>query len=173
MPRIIIVVADAVRARFFTFEPEEAPDAGYGGHVIEQAVLLNPERRLKASDLFTESRPPLGHSSPWGVSSSVDDHRDQHVRELDHRFAVDIVKRIDTELDAHPAQRVVLAAGPHMLGVLRQALRNLQHKNLEVDDLALDLTRETPTRLHDHLARMAFVPPRIRARWAAGRTQRG
>ena len=27
---------------------------------------------------------------------------------------------------------------------------------------AIDLTRETPSRLHDHLARMAFVPPRMR-----------
>ncbi|HUQ08097.1 MAG TPA: host attachment protein [Kofleriaceae bacterium] len=173
MPRIVIVVADAVRARFFTFEPEEVPDAGHGGHVIEQAVLLNSERRLKASDLFTESRPPLGHSSPFGPSSASDDHREQHVRELDHRFAVDIVRRIDIELDAHPAQRVVVAAGPHMLGVLRQALRGLRHKQIELDDLALDLTRETPSRLHDHLARMAFVPPRMRARWATGRTQRG
>lgn len=156
MPRIIIVVADAVRARFYTFED---------GHVLEQSVLLNPERRLKASELFTESRPPLGHSS-YGPQFTVDDHREQHVREMDQRFAAEIVKRLDSELDAHPAGRVVVAAGPHMLGVLRAALRNLRHREPEVDDLALDLTRETPTQLHDHLARMGFVPPRVRARRA-------
>lgn len=168
MPRIMIVAADAVRARFFTFEPEDVPDAGYGGHVIEQAVLLNPERRLKASELFTESRPPLGHSS-YGPQFAIDDRGEQHVREFDQRFASGIVKKIDEQLGAHPARRVIVAAGPHMLGILRQALRNLQHRDLELDDLALDLTRETPSRMHDHLARMGFVPPRT----VRGRAQRG
>lgn len=161
MPRIIIVAADAVRARFFTFEPEEAPDVGFSGHVIEHAVLLNPERRLKASEIFTESRPPLGHSSS-GPQFTVDDHRTHHAREIDHRFAAEIVKKIDAQLDAHPARRVIVAAGPHMLGILRPALRNLQHRELEREELALDLTRETPTQMHDHLARMGFVPPRVR-----------
>lgn len=168
MPRIMIVAADAVRARFFTFEPEEVPDVGFGGHVIEQAVLLNPERRLKASEIFTESRPPLGHSS-FGPQFTVDDHRDHHVREFDQRFAAEIVKKIDEQLGAHPARRVIVAAGPHMLGILRPALRNLRHRDLELDDLAIDLSRETPTRMHDHLARMGFVP----ARTVRGRAQRG
>jgi protein required for attachment to host cells len=161
MPRINIVVADAVRARFFTFD---------GEHVIEQADLLNPERRLKASELFTESRPPLGHSS-YGQQFAVDDHREQHVRELDQRFAANIVKRIDAELEEHPAPRVVVAAGPHMLGILREALSKRRHRDIELDDLALDLTRESPAQLHDHLARMGFVRPR--ARRAATRSQRG
>jgi protein required for attachment to host cells len=165
MPRIIIVVADAVRARFYTFEPEENLDGTYGGHVVEQSVLVNPERRLK-SELFTESRPPLGHSSPTfaagGQRFAVDDHRDAHIRAIDQRFANDIVKMLDTQLDQHPAPRAIVAAGPHMLGLVRQALREVRHHDVAIDDLALDLTRETPSRLHDHLARMAFVPPRIR-----------
>ena len=165
MPRIIIVVADAVRARFYTFEPEETLDGAYGGHVVEQTVLVNPERRLK-SELFTESRPPLGHSSPSfagaGQGFAVDDHREAHVREIDQRFANDIVKMLDAQIDQHPVGRAIVAAGPHMLGMLRQALRGIRHHDVAIDDLALDLTRETPSRLHDHLARMAFVPPRQR-----------
>jgi protein required for attachment to host cells len=163
MPRIIIVVTDAVRARFYTFEPDESLEGTYGGHVVEQTVLVNPERRLR-SEMFSESRPPLGHTSPTvtGQASTIDDHREAHVREIDQRFAHDIVKTLDAQLDQHPARRVVVAAGPHMLGMMRVALRGARHHDATIDDLALDLTRETPSRLHDHLARMGFVPPRQR-----------
>lgn len=165
MPRIIIVVTDAVRARFYTFEPDENLEGTYGGHVVEQTVLVNPDRRLK-SEMFTESRPPLGHSSPTfagaGQGFAVDDHREAHVREIDQRFAHDIAKMLDAQIDQHPAKRVVVAAGPHMLGLMRLALRGIRHHDVAIDDLALDLTRETPSRLHDHLARMGFVPPRQR-----------
>ena len=55
MKRACIAIVDASRARIYTFQ-EDAPP---GQQLREIRDLINPGRRLKDHELFSESRPPL------------------------------------------------------------------------------------------------------------------
>lgn len=161
MPRITIVVADAARVRLYTFEPGAGPTSDDAPELVERADLVNPERRLRPSQIFTDSRPGTGYA-PTGVSFGLDDHRDQRQHDVDERFAGEIYRQLDTLLDERPARRVVIVASPHMLGHLRQWTPGLTRREIELHEVPLDLTRETTPQLHDHLAKLGLVPARRR-----------
>jgi protein required for attachment to host cells len=161
MHRIAIVVADAARARIFTYEAGDPAEADGVSPLSERVDLVDPERRLRPSQIHSESRPGVTHS-PHGPSFAVDDHRDAHADEADRRFAGKIAVELEGVLAEHPADDVVIVASPHMLGYLRDDTAELPRRGLEVHTLALDLTRETPSQLHDHLAERGLVPARRR-----------
>jgi len=80
---------------------------------------------------------------------------------VDRRFAADIAIAAHEVLAATAIRRVIVVASPRMLGCLRRAL--LVGADRELETFALDLTRLTTPRLHDHLADLGVVPPRVRA----------
>jgi protein required for attachment to host cells len=160
MHRIAIVIADASRARIFTFEPGALANGASPLH--EHADLVDPERRLRPSQIHSDTRPGTAHA-PFGPSCAVDDHRAAHAHEVDRRFAGAIASELDGVLADHPAREVVIVASPNMLGLLREDTATLPQRGFEVHELALDLTHETPSQLHDHLAERGLLPARRRA----------
>jgi protein required for attachment to host cells len=146
MHRIAIVVADAARARIFTYEPGTLDEPDGESPLCERIDLVDPERRLRPSQ----------------VGSPVDDHRDAHEREVDRRFASKIAQQLDGVIAKHPTRDVVIVASPNMLGFLRADMATVPRRGLEVHELALDLTRETPAQLRDRLAAHGLVPARRR-----------
>lgn len=156
MYRVGVVIVDATVARLLTYESDDRTGTGEGGQLIEHQVLRNPERRLRASEALSETRPGLSRA-PAGPAFGVDDHRERHQRELEERFAAEIIRNLGDLLADRPASRIVIASGPNMLGVLRRALTSLS-AHLPFDDIPLNLARETPSRLHDRLARMGLLP---------------
>lgn len=159
MHRIAIVVADASRARIFTYEAGALEQPNGTPPLREWIDLVDPERRLRPSQVFSDSRPGSS-SAPHGPSFAVDDHRDAHTDETDRRFAGAIVNHLGDVLAEHPSREVVIVASPNMLGLLRKDTADLPRLGMEVHELALDLTRETPSRLHDHLAERGLLPAR-------------
>jgi len=143
MHRIAIVVADAARARIFTYEAGELAESDGASPLCERADLIDSQRRPRPSHLH-------------------DDHRDAHEREVDRRFSGEIAQQLDGVLAEHPAGEVVIVASHHMLGFLREDTAELPRRGTPVHTLALDLTRETPAQLHDHLADRGLVPARRR-----------
>ncbi|MBE7449996.1 MAG: host attachment protein [Kofleriaceae bacterium] len=160
MPRICLVVADAARARILTCEPGDAA-ADLSPRLVDHVDLVNPERRLRPSQVHSETRPGTLHG-PGGRASGSDDHRDQHREDVDQRFAGEIYRQLGDVLTAYPATKAVIVASPHMLGLLRRWIGGLAARRVEVQEVARDLTLETVPQLHDHLADLGLVPARTR-----------
>jgi protein required for attachment to host cells len=156
MYRACIAVVDASRARLFTYE-RTADAEGVKEHLIEERDLVNPARRLRPSQLFSESRPATARTG--NLQYTVDDHRDAHIEELDAVFSRAIVGELLELMRSANPKRVILCASPNMLGELRAAGRELPRTGVEIDELARDLVKLTPPQLRAHLESYGLLPP--------------
>lgn len=156
MYKACIAVVDASRARLFMFERSSEVE-GVKEQLTEQRDLVDPARRLRQKDLFSETRPGLGRTGTQQYG--LDDHRQAHVQELDAEFARRIVDELETLLRASHAHRLIVCASPNMLGELRKVQRALP-ADLTIDELERDLVKLTPAELRDHLVGYGLLPPR-------------
>lgn len=152
-----VVVADAARARLYTFQRDDevAPEFS------ERVDLLNPERRLRPSEVHSDTRPGTAHA-PTGLSFTVDDHRDAHQVESDRRFASEINRELSKLLGETGYRNAIIVATHRMLGHLRAAYA--QPATVALHELTLDLTHEPTPALHDRLSALGLLPPRRRSR---------
>ncbi len=160
MIRACIVAADAARARLFTFEEFDAPEGVKTQELREEKTLVDPARRRRPSELFSDSRPGLDRA-PSGRGFAVDDHRDASRRQMDRIFAGEIARAIEEQTRAHGCTRLIVAASPRMLGMLRE-LAPLAPSGIELSEIDRDLAHLSRAQLHDHLAARGLLPPRER-----------
>ncbi|MBX3158070.1 MAG: host attachment protein [Deltaproteobacteria bacterium] len=151
MYRAVIAVIDASRARFFTFD-REAGGGGIEERMVEHTDLVNLARRMRPSELFSETRPP---SNKRGT---IDDHRSDNLDNMDAAFARTALSALRQLIDEHAPRRAIVCAAPRMLGALRAAATNLIPDDLEVDMLARDLVKLSPTELRSLLAAHGLLP---------------
>lgn len=167
MKRACIATIDAARARLYTYHEDAAP----GHELREVRDLVNPGRRMKQGDMFSETRPSLSNSPKAGPSadpgSAKDDHRDDHVENMDMKFAKEIVEELEKILRAPAVYgRLILIASPKMLGELRKANGSLKRNGMVIDEIPSDLSNLSATQLHDHLASLELIPGRQRLKFA-------
>jgi protein required for attachment to host cells len=155
MTRTCIALVDATRARLFTFERTTDP-GGDHDDFTEHADLVNPARRMRASDLFSDSRPGSNRTGP--LQYAFDDHREAHLDNMDAEFARAVVGEIRRVMRVNAARRLVVCATPRMLGQLRAA--ELRHDGFAVDELPRDLVKLTAPELRDQLASYGLLPPK-------------
>lgn len=153
MQALALVVADAARARLFTFKRENELDPA--PVFRERADLISNEARQRPSELFTNTRPP-SNIGPTGRGFAVDDHRDAHMDEFDRRFAQQIMEQLATLASETACPRVALVASPRFLGHLRTYAAAL--KGLTVEEVPRDLTCEAMPRLREHLGELGLLP---------------
>jgi protein required for attachment to host cells len=165
MYRVCIALVDATRARLFTFE-RTMEGAESREELVERTDFVNPQRRRRSSELFSDTRP--GSNRTGQLQYAFDDHRDQHVSELDERFARTAMAALRELIDERPTQRVVIGASPRMLGRLRAAAPGLLPDDIPLDELPRDLVKLSPADVRVELASRGFVPSRT-AEPAAGR----
>jgi protein required for attachment to host cells len=161
MRKTCVLVADAARARLFR---HGMPDAE--NDVLEEVrELVEPERRQTDSEVFSESRPGLYQAMRGGPRHGFDDHRDEHRAEEDRRFAAEVLDQAAEVCKGLGRCRLVLAASPNMLGMLRSELARrgewVRHLD-ELCELDRDLSRLPPAELHDWLAARELLAPRER-----------
>ena len=155
MYRVCIALVDATRARLFTFERvTEGPDTRE--ELIERTDLVNPQRRRRASEVFSDTRP--GSSRVGHLQYAFDDHRDHHVSQTDERFARMAMAALRELIDEHPTQRVVICASPRMLGRLRGAAPGLLPGDIALDELPRDLVKLSPGEVRAELASRDLLP---------------
>ena len=151
---LCVVVADASRARVLVLDDSELP------HLVLVAEITNPLARARDRDLVSQARRDV----PILPRGDTSDHRDVHRREAERHFAARIAEEAAAVWRSYPRCEVILAAGPAMLGLLRPVLaRSVRASGCTVRELARDLTKLTPSALHDQLADQALLPPRGRA----------
>jgi protein required for attachment to host cells len=175
MKRACIAIVDAARARVYTYEEDSTP----GQELREVVDLVNPGRRLKAGEMFSESRPALanhgglrrsvqgGNRTDSGEpGSTYDDHRGAHIEEMDNKFAKQVVEALDRVILDEKLGHLILIAPPKMLGTLRKNDGVLHREGLALDEITQDLTNLSPAMLHDRLASLDLIPPRQRLKMA-------
>jgi protein required for attachment to host cells len=161
MKRMCILVADATRARVFTYEQHQEPD-GPKEAFRELDDLVDLARRKRPTELFSDSS---GGNHTGARGYSFDDHRQAHLDQLDTNFAAELVaavSRITTEGSYHS---LLVVASSRMLGQLRPAFETLR-RTVTITEIERDLTKLAEAELRDHLATLDLLPPRPRLAFA-------
>lgn len=162
MKRACIAIVDASRARLYTYQEDAAPTE----QLREVRDLVNPGRRLRPSELFSDTRPSLGTPGRPGPAheqgSTKDDHRDDHIGMMDTKFAKDVIEELEKIIKAEGYGHLIIVASPKMLGELRKANGVFKRAGLTIDEIPRDLAKLTSSQLHDHLASMDLIPGRQR-----------
>jgi protein required for attachment to host cells len=156
MDSTCVVVADATRARLFLYRRQRVPGEDISESFAERTDLVDPARRQRPVELFSDSRP--GSSRADGRQFAFDDHRGHHVDELDAEFAREIAHAVDELVRETRVRRVVMCASTTMLGPLRHALIPLERAGIAVTDLGRDLVMLSPSALRAQLAAYALLP---------------
>jgi protein required for attachment to host cells len=156
MSTFLVAVIDHSHARLFALTesdfPEQSPPV-----LLEQQHISNPMADQTAQALWTNIQ--SGHNrATVSHTHGYDDHRDDHLREFDRRFATQIVNELLTLHNEHQSDRLILAAEPQILGVVRNVLSLNQVKSLKVRELAKDLGKFSPPEIHQYLADRDLLP---------------
>jgi protein required for attachment to host cells len=156
MTRTCVVVANRARARFFVEVPSEREGAAPRLREIDQ--LTDAEGALKGNEIFSDSRGGSNRSA-GGARYNYDDHRESHREEVERRFAKRIALAIASFVRMRATEKLVLAADPHLLGVLRAAPSRHLPPDLELLELAEDLCRQKPDQIRTTLVRRGALDP--------------
>lgn len=157
-----VIVTGGAHARFFTLEPVEFPELESGPRLIECGKIFNPEKEIAERDLYTDSKMGRGRAPLGGPAHGYDDHRSKHDKEFDRRFTHKVLERASSIAQDNQARYVVLVAPAHMLGLLRHDLDIIQKHGMKVHILAKDMTKFSPKKIHNHLAKVKVLPPHKR-----------
>ncbi len=158
MNRTCIVVADGRRARFFGVEPVEAPRVKMV--LVEQAVLDNPDLRALGTSVTGRARTETNTDWEAGPVHPMGEQRERHRIELERRFGQEIARQAGEITKGWKTGTVVLVAEPRLLGLMRELLRRVLPRGIELKELAKDYAHLTPAELYDHLALNSIVPAR-------------
>jgi protein required for attachment to host cells len=120
MEEQLIAVIDGARARFFNVGTRVTPSGEEKNKLVEVETLINPAHRIKDSELYSESRPGLRKAFAGGPGHGVDDRRDAHAEESDRKFAKLVLEKMAELIRDRDVKFAILAAGPMMLGHLRE-----------------------------------------------------
>lgn len=156
-----VVIADASRARFFTLVPAEHPKIESGPTLVERTALANAEAAGRDADIFSETRSGANRSA-GGATHPYCDHRRRHEEEFEKRFAKAVACQVaEIQKQEESIGKLVLAASSGMLGHLRKQITVLG-RGTAVTDVARDLTRMKPEKIHGILASEGLLPARVK-----------
>lgn len=161
--RLRIVVADEANARIYDVERRTDLLPGRGilqvsGSLADPAAHLHdrdfksdrPGRKADRTALHGGRRGATAHHGVGGKQSPR-----AHEAAL---FAQRIADRLEQDHARGTAQHLVLVAGPHFLGLLREALPQAL-RELVTDEIHKDLVHEPEQRLQAHLAHLLCPAP--------------
>jgi protein required for attachment to host cells len=162
--KIWIVVADEREALFY--DAVNPPRDGIPGVDADPSNSFRLALKITNKDArpdreLESDRPGRAFSSSTGQRHSIDGERSTRRNDQE-----DFAKRIAVELDrarnAGAVDRIVLGAGPRMLGMIRAAL-SAPCRALVAAEVAKDLVRFDEQRLREHLPPEALPRPHLRA----------
>ena len=153
-----IVIANGVRARFFTLEPVEFPQLESGPLLCERRELINRERASSHKELYSDSKTGRGRAPRGGRAHGYDDGRSERRVKLEAGFAREVLAMASRMARANQSRRVVIAAPARMLGLLRPHMDFLLKHGVEVRESPKDMIRLNPRQIHELLARERLLP---------------
>ncbi len=138
--RTYILVADGARAHLLLSEGRGKPLT----EVPDSDIRID----LKADHELSAERPGRVHESA-NVSRHAIERDDLHRREKE-RFAQSLAESLDKRLANREYDRLVIAAAPETLGVIRSALSD-KVRAVVLSEVAKDLTKIPNPQIRDHL----------------------
>lgn len=153
----LVAVIDGAKARIFVVEVEdEAVGRPRRSKLVEIEDLVQPGHRALAHDQFSDSRPGLRKSGARGVTGhGVDDHRDANNANADRKFIAEVFTNISKRANEHKYHRLIVAAGPEVLGYARSEKHRLG--NIEMIELPKQLTGLSPHEIHSKLTESGLL----------------
>jgi Protein required for attachment to host cells len=156
MKHLCLVIADATRARIFTYEQLLDP-SGPREQLREERDLIDPEHLKHEGDMFSNA----GGGDHAGVHGfGFDDHRQAHLEDLAAKFAARVVGEAEQVLASQGYRELVVIASPKMLGWIRPKLDAVR-RTVKVTELDRDLTNLTLGNLREQLTALDVLPPRL------------
>jgi protein required for attachment to host cells len=150
--RVRLVVADESEALFYDIEH-------YDAVLMLAGKISDPNAHLHDRDLKSD-RPGRILSSARGHHGAVAHHATGGENRPRRHEAVLFARQIAVELEKARIEdrfdRVILAAGPPFLGVLRAALEKVFHSHIAAE-IPKDLVHEPESELRGHLPREVFA----------------
>lgn len=137
-PRTWILVANSARAQTYAWVDADMPPVPLDGFAFTHD-------HARARDLLAD-RPGRVYKSV-GNTRHAHEPRNDPVRQAEHAFATTVADALDTALAGHAFDRLIVLAGPTMLGDLRAAFSNPLRAAVHVER-AKDLTHATLPDLH-------------------------
>lgn len=113
-PEIWAVVMDANTARIVIDVTRPADPAPDPDEIVMETA------HLRAQDIMAD-KPGRSFASVGSARSSIE-YRSDPVREAEHRFATEVVEALVVKHRAGLFDKLVVVAGPEMLGILRDTL---------------------------------------------------
>lgn len=149
-----VVVADRTRARVFLVDTAE----GGRPRLTEQGDLTNTDY-LARGTATPQTKTERNTDREAGPVHPQFEKRAQHRLELEHRFARAIAQRAAELVEGWQEGMVMLVAPAHMLGQLREVMRNTLPRQLTLKELAREYTGLTTAELARQLELQAGSGP--------------
>lgn len=159
MGEYCIAIVSEAEAKFYCLEPVEYPELESGPKLCEIAKISNPEKRVPDREIYTDSKSGRGRAPGKGPAHGYDDHREKRDEESSRKFSRTVLEKVKDLAMQQDAKKVIIAAQPKMLGLLRQDIPSLKREGLDIKEYTKDLTKLSAREIHEHLAREGLVPP--------------
>jgi protein required for attachment to host cells len=138
---IWFLVADAARARLFE-------TSGKNVALTEVMDLMEPNARIRETELASDE--PGRHATPGAPGTHGMQEKITPREQEDIRFAAELADHLQEGLNKGSYDVLYMAAAPHFLGLLRDALPAGVAGKLQ-GDLNKDLTRLGEAEIREHL----------------------
>jgi protein required for attachment to host cells len=148
MSKYTVVVADALRARFFSLQDSMTPEVESSPRLMERECLVNPEKAKTSAQRREKSN----------NGRVFEDHRERHALEGQRHFTGLIIKEALKQTRKVDSHTLVLVAGRKTLGLIRETLSSIKTNGLAIHEWDRDLTSETPQKIQEILAKRKLVP---------------
>lgn len=160
--RQCIVIADRARARLFSVEDErDTPFEVARRRIREHRDLVNPEGKLTDQELFSDRRAGRrSRSAVVGAGYGVDDGKGGERKESARRFARELVSATAELVRSRRPKRLLLIVSPRFLGLVRAPMKQAIPKEVEIMELAEDLSRQAPGQIERVLTRRGVLDSR-------------
>lgn len=145
-PNVRVLVADEREASFFDLPNALAAPQPRG-------VLTNESAGLKDRDLETD-RPGRGANRGTPGKHAVDGERSSERHETE-QFVRDVARAVEGARVRHEFDRLVIMAGPRMLGMLREALP-ATCRSVVAAEVAKDFVHEDADTIREAVPRAVF-----------------
>ena len=140
MSKLWVVVADQSRARIFTVTDPH-------GELLDIGELEHPEAREKEQAMTTD-RPGRAFDSK-GQGRHAMGPEDVTVKQGTIRFVKQVVDHMQAAHNEGRCNRVLLVAGPTLLGLLRDSLKNVS--GLKISEIEKNLGQYDAREIRKHL----------------------
>ncbi len=158
MGQFAVVVINGTSARFFTLDSAAFSEYESGPHLLEHQSLSNSTKELHGQELWANLKTGRNRSAK-GQAHNYDDHRQNHEREFEKRFAHQISSAMVNLIQTYQARQLILVAEPQILGMMRTAMTDHLFKNLNTQEVAKDICHFKVKQIHDYLAKKELLPP--------------